>query len=511
MKLREWTGRRLPFAAAVLPYAALCLSFSDAIPMWDARVYADCVKAAARFPFDYDCGGHPTAAWARLISLLRWMAPESYWPLVLASVALGIAGLWAFHELLQTVFEAPPLEAALLTACVASFPVVAAGTVDLNPDHGVWVFFLLGLRALLRGRRWQAALFGLLLAFSKEPGVLLWSAAILLWAAILVARRQGPLDEKLKTLGRAWPLLLPVAAFGAFVLYGARGGRDPLWHELGEVNLLETFTTFSLTRRSFVAQLRGIFVLQFAWALTALALVRWIRMAARALFSLPPRQPPLLFFFDALLFGSTLLLTRYQTFLNLRYYLALVPLLAICGYAGLRELAAGAAPRAIALGVLAALFFASCLRTIDPISRAAMGTFPFGEHPLLDMTRKTGECCGHGRDQLGYNLEHLHLGPLLDLFLEDEGGRRAIAAPTAAGHHTFDRTPLRVLTPEEIEAGTRPPELAWVRVFFAFDEPDEARIRRFYELTGEKTYDLGGYRLTVAGYRLRATSPGSGG
>lgn len=506
------------------PYAALCLSFAGTVPIFDAREYTDCVETAVRvgsFPGSYNCAGHPTAVWAWLVSSLLWMAPDKYWPLVVASVALGLAALWAFFDLLRALFPQSEIESALLTACLGAFPVVVSGTVDLNPDHGVLVFFLLALRAIVRERPRQAALFGLALVFTKEPGVLLYALATGLWALILVARREGTVPEKLRRLARAWPLSLPLAAFGGFMVFRSRGGVDPLWHNFGHVSLLDTFTTFRLLDQSFIGQLLGIFVLQFAWLATLLALPRWIRMAVRAALALGPGQPPALFYFDALLFAATLLLTRYQTFLNLRYYVAAYPLLLVCAFAGLRELSPARLPRLTTLGVLAVLFFASALRTVDPVSKAAMGTIRFGEHEMLDMTSLTHECCGHGRDQLCYNLEHLHLHPLENLLLDDLHARqsaRVLASAALGEHHTVGRLDLktwrrtlahedtvlpRVFIADDLDEGQRPPNVVFIRFFFVDNAPDEARIRRLYDEVGEKTYDIHGYRLTAVDYRLR--------
>src|SRR5262249_33218745 len=203
-------------------------------------------------PARYHCAGRPMAAWAFLVSPLIWMAPDAYWPLVLASVVLGFAGLWAFHDLLQALFPESPFETALLTAGLGVFPVVVAGTVDLNPDHGVLVFFLLVLRALVRDKPLQATLAGSLLVFTKEPGALLYALAICIWAAKLLIRRER--------FSPAWPLAIPLAAFGAFVIVRSQAGADPLWHPAGgRASLVAIFTTFRLNR-AFGAQLLGIFV-----------------------------------------------------------------------------------------------------------------------------------------------------------------------------------------------------------------------------------------------------------
>ena len=514
-------SRLLP-ALAVAPYAALCLSHASAVPMWDARIYTDCIESAVRigtFPAAYNCAGHPTATWAFLVSRLLFLAPDSFWPLLLVNVALGVLGLLAFLDLLRALFPDGEHEALLLTACLGVFPVVAAGTVDLNPDHGVLVFFLLVLRALIRARPVEAALFGLLLAFSKEPGVLLYGLAAVLWTLVFVTRRSGTPREKLDRIARAWPLALPLLAFGAFVWKGSRGGANPLWHAPGGIPLLETFTSFKLMDPPFLAQLIGIFVLQFAWVVSLFALLRWVRMAVRAAFALGPAEPPPLFFFDALLVAATLLLTRYQTFLNLRYYLAVTPLLLVCGLSGLRELLPRPARLAV-LAALAGLFFGSALRTLDPVSRAALGTVAFGRHEVLDMTSLTGECCGHGRDQYGYNLQHLQLNALINTAMDHQQGHhfdRALTAAALADHHTVGRLDVhtwhrtlgqdsvlpRVWTADDLAGGPRPRALLYLRFFYLDNALEEARLRHWYDATSETTYDVDGYTLTAVDYRLR--------
>ena len=473
-------------------------------------------------------GDHLIAFWAvgltlralAVAVLYRWLRREFHFAVAACAVLTG--AIVSCGDITDSPYFYHHIALAFATLGAAS---LAAALESRKTRRALaWAFaagLLLALRAIVRERPRQAALFGLALVFTKEPGVLLYALATGLWALISVARREGTVPEKLRRLARAWPLSLPLAAFGGFMVFRSRGGVDPLWHNFGHVSLLDTFTTFRLLDQSFIGQLLGIFVLQFAWLATLIALPRWIRMAVRAALALGPGQPPALFYFDALLFAATLLLTRYQTFLNLRYYVAAYPLLLVCAFAGLRELSPARLPRLTTLGVLAVLFFASALRTVDPVSKAAMGTVRFGEHEMLDMTRATGECCGHGRDQLCYNLEHLHLHSLENLLLDDLHARqsaRVLASAALGEHHTVGRLDLktwrrtlahedtvlpRVFIADDLDEGQRPPNVVFIRFFFVDNAPDEARIRRLYDEVGEKTYDIHGYRLTAVDYRLR--------
>lgn len=515
---------KLPRWLAVVPYLALCLPWVGTVPMWDAREYTDCIETAARQPLSwsaFNCAGHPTTAWAAILTPFVWLAPERLWPIVLVSAALGVVGLLAFYDLVLAICPGADREAALLTLCLGVFPVVVSGTVDINPDHGVLVFFLLLLRALVRGKIGQAGAIGLLLVFTKEPGVLLGGLAAGVWALVFVIRGSDGARAKVRRLLQAWPLAVPPAAFGVYVLAAAASGADPLWHTGDRpVPLLRTFTTFHVDQ-AFRAQLVGIFVLQFAWVLTALAVWGWARIAARAILRRGPAVSAPLLFCNVLLLSATLLLTRYQTFLNLRYYIAIFPLLLICGFAGLRELwAARPLPREATLAALALAFGLAALRTVDPVSKALMGTVRFGEHDMLDMTRATGECCGHGRDQIAYNLEHLHLGRLESMALAEMHRHRmrfALAGPDGAEHHTVGRidayTLERTLSPQSIHpriwdassllAEPRPQRLLFLRYFFIDSRTEELRVRRLYREVGERTYSEDGYALSVADYVVR--------
>jgi hypothetical protein len=94
--------------------------------------------------------------------------------------------------------------------------------------------------------------------------------------------------------------------------------------------------------------------------------------------------------------------------------LAVAPLLALLFLAGLLTAGVPMAWRRVILALWAALTLVSTVRTIDPVSRAVFGTFPFGERALLRLNSISRECCASGRDQLGYNLEFTSLAALID-------------------------------------------------------------------------------------------------
>ncbi|MBS2024787.1 MAG: hypothetical protein JST92_20520 [Deltaproteobacteria bacterium] len=404
------------FALAVVPFLALCSTAFDYVPLWDARIYADCILHAAHhgtFPTNYSCADHPTHAYALLLSLPLQFGSTSYVGMIVVDLLLGLVALWAFWDLARLAFPETAQDSALLVACLGMMPVLVAGTLNVNPDYGVMVCLLLLLRALLRESLLGVQLAGLALVFCKETGLLLLGLAVGLHALLFALR-----TPEQRARWREW---LPryAAAFTGLpllVLWFLHKPKDPaaqgsLWLGNSLGGLLKLVFRVDLFDPVFVAQLMSMFLLQFAWIPTLFALTRWLPR----LWTLRRRWPlpsSAALYLQLCFAGVVFVFTRYPTFINPRYFLPAWPLLLLCAWAALstfRPLV-----RRGALLVMAVAFLAGNFRSIDPVSRAIWGTFPFGDHELYELTSFTGECCGRSRDQLVYNLEHVELHRLQD-------------------------------------------------------------------------------------------------
>jgi hypothetical protein len=505
----------------LVPFVAVCAAYADYVPLYDSREYAECIAQSARgFRLtELACENHPTIAYALIVGLLARAVRGAYWPLLVMNAALGVVALRAFLDLARDVFPDRPWQARLLTACLGVFPVFLSGAISVNPDFGVMAFFVLLLRDLLRGRRARATLWGILLSFCKEVGALLLVAAVVLHALLFVLRRDGELRAKLRALAGYAPLLSGAALLTVWLRVRPKPDGQLLWGAHSPVKLSLQFATLELLDATFLASLLTISVLQFAWIPGALAASRWLRRLGRALVALPPRDPLPLRYLDWTFLATFLLLTRFKTFVNPRYYLAAWPLLLLCGYAAIRDLRS--ARSLAALGCLGALFFASSFRTLDPISRAAAGTFAFGDRRLLSIASLTGECCGKGRDQLGYNLQWNQLHYLLDDALDwaRPTPDRALAGAELLEWWTFRELDARtfhrakpaagdlkpsVLRAVDVENGARPPTLFWFRFpNFPAEAESEKRLATWYEPRAERRFQRGGYWLDVAEYGLK--------
>ena len=474
----------LVLVAAGIVSALLLWSRHDYVPLFDGRIYADCIAKVAADPGNiagYRCAGHIAESYVAILAVASRLAPESPVALMAANAVLFVLGAAALWRLTRSVFpdEEHRVGRAFVVGAFLVHPILLASVVQPGLDLGLLAFSLCALAAAVDGRRWTLVLFGTLLIFSKEPGVLLYGAIVAVWlwrrcasmlspddatrvgiaalvllgfwslinwdaisalfllsAAGLVARRPRrptvPLRKGLigAILGE-WPLAIPVVLlFGYLVYYslfaGAHtgAGKEVVWTGGGGRREL----LFALMRGTILdpatrSSLALMFVVGFLWVPSIWMLVDLAIGAARHARNLPARPLPgvdrsKLGFVLVVLLADVWLLSRFVTFSNPRYYLAVFPLGLLAAYASLVRLRVPSLGRGAVFASVIVLLTMSAVRTVDPVSRAIWGTFPVGNRSLLSITSLRKECCGHGRDQLAYNLEFTEFASLQDALYE---------------------------------------------------------------------------------------------
>ena len=458
---------RIVLVAALVWAGALLVGQADYVPIWDGRIYADCVVRAARSASAgaLRCAEHPSHVYVGLLALVQRLAPGSY-PLILLANTVLLAGMAAaFAVVLRRTFPAPELapERTLALAALLVHPVVLANLVQPGLDFGVLVFFVAATAAAVARRPALMVLFGIGAVFSKESGAVLYAALLATYAVVflmprpvprrlavamvaavlvgagvtlaLVSWRAAPLVGGLaamavllalrpRTLPPAFapralwprlrsvlPLALPLVLFAAYLVYRTTLPQERvLWQgEGGEQSILRTLLTPHL-RLKVWGYLFLLLVLGFLWLPTAAIAADAANGARRLLARLPARPVPgadrdVVLFLAWLAVGAVYLLTRYETFANARYVLPAYPLMLVLTVVALLRLGIRREWRMAGLAGLVLLLAVSGVRTVDPVSRALWGTFAVGEHDLLRMNSLPDECCGNGRDQLTYNLQ----------------------------------------------------------------------------------------------------------
>lgn len=517
---------------SALPFAVIVLTQLRYVPLFDARIYADCVVDAASTPFRLSslrCAGHPSHAYVVLLTVAELFARGSYVPILLMNIALGVLALAAFARVLARLFpgDERSVDRALLTACLGVHPLFVSSAVQVNLDFAVLVFSLCALAALLDERWLLVALSGLMMAFSKETGIILFAGLLVAWAATEVVRGDGPIAGRIAPLRRATVTLAPFVLFASYLAYRrlSPSVTEPmLWKGVGAGQAVATVFSFDPTDRVFLSYLSGLFIVGFAWVPSAIVAIDGMLGAVRVAQRKPPREVPGMDRRVALLVtlafvAVVFLITRFRTFSNYRYIAPAVPLLLIAFGLAVLRLGARPALQRVLVGMVAIGLLVSNFRTVDPVARAVYGTFNFGEHELLDVTSITRECCGHGRDQLAYNLELNRLHELQDDVFADVHPRNDtvfVVSPEANWYllsqldaQTSKRTLARqnIVQPTYMDvialARDKPPLAYYLAFPFVRDDRALAYISGWYEIAASKRYARSGYELDVLLLRRR--------
>jgi hypothetical protein len=420
--------------------------------------------------------------------------------LLAVNALLLLLGVAALRRILRSAFpdERHGVGRALIVGTILIHPIVLAAVVQPGLDLALLVFSLCALAAALEGRRWTLALFGVLLIFSKEPGVLLYGAILSVWvwrrvapmlspddatrvgiavllvvglsaligdeipsalfllaaAGVAALRPRRPLRSEvpsLKGLARTvlheWPLIVPVVLLLGYLLYyslrpsALSDGDAVVWGGgSGAIGMLFRGGVFDLSTQ---ISLWLMFVIGFLWVPSVWILVDLAIGAVRHVRDEPVRPLPgidrsALAFIIVVLVADVWLLSRYMTYSNTRYYLPVLPLALIAAYAALVRLRLPAFGREALLMAVTLLLAVSTVRTLDPVSRKIWGTFSFGDRLILSINTLTDECCGLARDQMAYNLEFTELASLQDMLYArlEPSDSTVLVLPRDADWHT---------------------------------------------------------------------------
>jgi hypothetical protein len=530
-KLLAWRADRGVLAAAAVLVTMLLASRASYSPMWDGRIYAECVVNAASGPFSVDalrCAGHASYAYVALASLVQRAAPGSYVLILVTNAFLFIVATIGFHRILTRAFPEQRLDRALVTACFCVQPVFIASVVQPGLDFPMLPGFIWCIVFLLE-RRWVWLIVtGTALAFTKETGIVLYGALLGCYAIVFVVFAPGSFRSRIEAIVRLTPLTFPAFLFALNVLYQATRPSPTLWYEFTAGHLISKL----LPRLDLllINYLTIIFVLSFAWIASAWIAVDLFVGSVRLAHRLPrrpvPGANPRVLSFLLLLTGVTVFtVTRFTTYGNARYLIVAIGLLLVPFYAALLRLGLAPPVRRTVVAVFGAALLVSNVRTVDPGSRWVYGTFPVGDRTMLAMTSITGECCGRGRDQLVYNLEFTVLGALQqDAFAAVAADDSAVlVVPDSMAWYTVGaldkRTHRSTLSRDDVQqpivrevselvqGSTHPPSAWFLSLPNGRAEDAMRALGGLYVIGPERRFRRGGYLLSTYPLTLRSSGP----
>ena len=499
--------------------------YADFVPVFDSWEYFDlCLVKYFEAPLEplrLNCFGHPSMAFMAVVALGQAFDLGSTYLLHASTALLGVASIVAFHRLCARLLVAPELlwERRLLVAGYGLCAHCLAVGINFSPDYGVLTFFLVFFERLLAGSFGLTALFGACLLFSKEPGLLLYGVAVGAFVLFTWLRPRA-LPARTELLRASAWLAAPIVLFAAVKTYERLAGVQAIWggdKAFGPV--LAMFTSFSLLDPVFITYSVDILVLGFSWILGLPLLVFAARDALFAICNRPRPAPPgidarvatIVLTVFAL---SFLLLTRFKTYNNVRYFGVLAPLLLLSAGYALSALGFRPSVRKLLLSLSLLFGFSFNFHSLDPVSQAYFGTSAFGRHELL-RTDAFDPFRPYGLNYLVYNLQFTHLHDLQNEVYRTlrPGPGGVLVTADRISHRlsgrlddrSFERT-LRRQGSHEIElveiskllAQPSLPEHLYFLVLPAADNRFAyAALGHHYRELGQQTFREGGYELRV--------------
>lgn len=511
---------RRDLLAAIVLAMVISAPALGSVPMWDGWVYAKCVLDAVYGESlrTLACAKHPTQGYLGVLYLTQWLDRGSAALLHLTNLGFHAAALWGVQQTLRRLIPRPEHRTLRLLGLLGAAvqPVVLGSLFHTNPDVGVYAYAMVVLGALC-SRRWlivYLATFGL--AFSKETGIAV---------ALVLAIAAPLLDPRWRSWRIARASWVPILVAVGWVAWPIITGGRRVWAGTGEGANFRGFAPFGWDDPTFHGYLFGIFALNFRWILTAItivgAVVLWRRRRSEPTTSLREWAQQPLIVVSAVTVVTTLGLTSYHTFQNLRYLLVLYPLWLIVALAVVsRSVTHPARSQALGATILLSQLVA-VWGSWDPISRLYHGSFDAGGRSFYELTARTGECCGFGQDQLVYNLEYTNFSKAQDaLFAQLPIGDSVIfVSPKSVSWHPFaaldSATHRRTLhrdesyLPDYHEETRLLRKVAKIERFWFIIPPnadsraERAAVERYYAPVEEITGSHGGVRYRATAFVRR--------
>jgi len=521
----------LAVAAAIV--CALLASRLDYVPIWDGRVYAACISAAADnlAPESLRCAGHASQAYVLVAALAQKIARSSAAPVLVTNALLVLVAVIGFNRLARHAFPgADAVDRSLLVAAFALQPAFLASIVQPGLDLPLLPGFVWSVVFVIERRPVLLVLSGLWLAFTKETGLFLYAVVVGCHALWLLVKWPRPAPQRLLEVLRLAPLAFPGVAFIGYLAFRklTLPNQPPMWYgSTSGVPLLEQLFVprLDLYQVNYAALL---LVLNFSWVPWGVTMFDGFIGSVRAGHREPGRAVPganesVAMFLLLVAVATGYALTRFTTYGHTRYFLPVYALALFPFYTALLRLGVPASGRRAVIALYAGALALSSIRSVDPLSRRLYGTFPFGEHRLLRMTRITGECCGFGQDQLVYNLEFTNIQILTQRALTPTAAGSApvivvpdstswifLDPPNSGGrlleNRTWKRPGARVYEHRQLVRGSyRPDSLLYLGLPYGNNERAIRELSAFYDFRDEQRYTRAGYAVST--FRLTKRRP----
>lgn len=506
---RAWLRTAWPqLAVAVAALVLLLWPYRDVVPLFDGWSFARCAVGVPGI--SVRCEGHPSSGWGVVMALGKLVTIPGATTLFLPSLLFGALALAGLDRLATALLGAEArVERSLLVVAFALHPVMLSTVLQPNLDLALtaWAFWMFA--GVARGRLAEVVLFGALMIFSKETGLLLYGAAglVMWWRAL--GQRAG--------VRTAFVLTAPVVLFAGFLLMPQ---PEPMYFAGGKVATSSNFHPFDLWNHQLLNYGVLMGVLNYQWVVVLGALftmgVAMRRSAPRLGSCLDPTAA-------VVRVGWTLviglaLVTSYRSFGNVRYFTFVLPLVPLAMFVAARVARLPQRwPRAVVVA-WGMLLLTATRSSTDPVMSRVAGTFSTGLGTMYDMTRVSRECCGRGRDQLVYNLQYTDFARAMDSAMVRIGAARGVVVAMSKYAHWHAVTPVDAATSrrtlgagvdvplrytEDLATGAETVDRAWLIEWPITPLVRDGLVGR-YDVRDAGTVSSGGVTLRLAELTRRA-------
>lgn len=507
----------------------ILVPFLHAALFFDSKVLYACSSSVAKeawsmFPFL--CANHPSLFWTGLFWIADTLSGGSIVVMHTLMLSVATVSILALSSILRLILPG------IKNLCIrigglllfSLHPVIIGNLTGFSLDLGILLIFPVFLSLLLH-RRWKAAtIAAMCLVFTKETGLALLVATLVVVSVTSTKGLEFSWKNFRISLREYWFLLIPIAVF---ILYA---GFVLLRYKTLPVHLEPGMSIMASLHRRMIL-LADITLFQFQWISTIITGTGAVILVRAMLHNALPKQFPLrtAIFFGLLYLIGIVILTFGMPFNNVRYVMPIFPVGIILCALSLSLISSKRWIHAIVMGTIILLQWSALSQSNDPLSKLAYGTFRFGNQTLYSMAPAAEDgCCGHGRDQLVYNLQHQALRLIVEkafATIRPSSTDTLIADQTmfinvsdklwASFPRGIDPVSFRFserasalhpifTNPESLLQGTILPQSAY---FFEFPNIDNEAARRVilkkYDVS--ETYDilLGNYAMTVLRLGLR--------
>lgn len=512
------------FWLLLILFAGIPLYYFSYIPIWDGWQFSRCyMKAATQETLD--CYRHSAFLHTFLYSLTQSIDLGNFQLIYAMNLLLGILGLVSFRSLVQQLFGSR-LSAAnltLLTFCFGLNPVFLVHVIQPSLDFTLPIYLIMLLLCLFKRRFILASIVGVLLVYTKESGFMLYGVSVFLFIPLMLFNDHTLLKNKIELVRKIGSLIIPIPLF---VLYMVIVPHTQIGHSWTE-GIMKMFRFYMLSD-VMLAQLISLFVINFNWIISAIILINAAVVAAQYIrFSAHKAVIKSVFnnryegiYFSVLFVAIVYFLTRIPFVNNPRYMLPALPVMIILFGGSLINVLRRQSLITVTLTIVLILLTVSSFRTVDPVSKKAMGTFEFGSHEMLQMARFDEPRYGYGIDQLAYNFEFTQLHYLTEEIFRKVGWARTFVIAHGAswlpdlgafdirtGHRAIYGEGLRSLLfifPEQIKEDDPPQEIYYISYPY-FDKDNANAVERekllyMYDLKEIVTVGNDGYSIDVYRY-----------